>query len=73
MINPEERKTNKESMKIVNKLFGNINKKEYNSFIESFTTSLKTKETTHQIRKNILDKQIEDTKTENNFYNNLLF
>ena len=72
MINPKERKTIKESMKIVNKLFGNIDKKEYNSFIESFTTSLKTKETIHQIRKNILNKQIEDTKTEKHFYSYLL-
>lgn len=69
-INPDERKNTKELMKEVNKQFGNINKKDYNSFIESFTS--KTKESKSEIKKNIVEKQLEDTKTEERIYNYLL-
>jgi len=70
-VNPEERKGTKENIKILNKIFGNIDKNEYNSFIESFTNRLKTKETKEQIKKNILAKQIKDTKYEDHFYSHL--
>ena len=65
---PSERNSIKENMRLIHKIFGNIPKKEYNTFLISLSKSLDSKKIKKGIKKQIYSSQIKESQEEKKMY-----